>query len=157
MLGYYNAPEATAAIMRNGWLNTGDLAYFNSNNKLVLAGREKDLISNKGLKIYPQEIENVLLSHPAVLQAGVLGIKEGDEELPVAFVAVRDGASDKLMKELKTLCVTKLAPYKVPRHFYIQKELPVTATGKVNKKLLKETITHQDQASSEATHGGYHR
>nr|MBA2307320.1 AMP-binding protein [Candidatus Dependentiae bacterium] len=140
MLGYYNAPEATAAIMHNGWLNTGDLAYIDVNDKLVLAGREKDLISNKGLKIYPQEIENVLLSHPAVIQAGVIGIKEGEEEFPVAFVAARDSSPDILIKELKTLCINKLAPYKIPRYFYVQKELPVTATGKINKKLLRDEI-----------------
>lgn len=156
MLGYYNAPEATAAILQNGWLNTGDLAYIDKNGKLVLAGREKDLISNKGLKIYPQEIENVLLSHPSVIQAGVLGIKEGEEEIPVAFVAAKEGSPEQLIRELKALCLSRLAPYKIPRNFYVQKELPVTATGKVNKKLLRETITHQESSSSEVAHGSHH-
>lgn len=62
MLGYYKAPDATHAIIKHGWLNTGDLAYSDSNGKIILAGRERDLISNKGLKIYPQEVENILLS-----------------------------------------------------------------------------------------------
>lgn len=151
MLGYYNAPEATAAIMKDGWLNTGDLAYIDSNKKIVLAGREKDLISNKGLKIYPQEIENTLLSHNAVIQAGVIGVTEGEEEFPVAFVAARDSDPTILAEELKKLCLQKLAPYKVPRHFYVLKELPVTATGKVNKKLLREELTPKEDRSH-----GYH-
>ncbi|MBA3751884.1 AMP-binding protein [Candidatus Dependentiae bacterium] len=140
MIGYYNAPEATAAIMHEGWLNTGDLAYIDPNKKIVLAGRARDLISNKGLKIYPQEIENILLSHPSVIQAGVVGLQEGDEELPVAFVATREGPTENLIPELKKMCAHKLAPYKIPRHFYVQKELPMTATGKINKKLLREGL-----------------
>ena len=152
MLGYYNAPEATAAIMHNGWLNTGDLAFLDRNGKIVLAGREKDLISNKGLKIYPQEIENVLLSHPAIIQAGVIGVKEREEEFPVAFVAARDSSPEKLIPELKMLCTQKLAPYKVPRHFYVHKELPVTATGKINKKLLREELAPKEDSS-----GDFHR
>lgn len=138
MKGYYNAPEATAHIIENGWLNTGDLAYLTKEGKVVLAGREKDLISNKGLKIYPQEVENVLLSHPPVLQAAVIGIKENDEEVPVAFIGTKESEEhhEGLMQTLRALCQRNLAPYKVPRRFYLRRELPVTTTGKVNKKEL---------------------
>ncbi len=138
MMGYYNAPEATAAILKDGWLNTGDLAYLTVDGKIVLAGRERDLISNKGLKIYPQEVENILLSHTAVLQAGVIGVKENDEEIPIAFIASKERDTQKLVTELKGLCLRHLAPYKVPRQFYVRKELPVTTTGKVDKKILKK-------------------
>ncbi len=137
MMGYYNAPKATEAILQNGWLNTGDLAYLDDQGDIVLAGRERDLISNKGLKIYPQEIENVLLSHPAVLQAAVIGVKDGGEEIPVAFVASKETDTEKLIHELRHLCERNLAAYKVPRQFYVMKELPVTATGKVDKKVLE--------------------
>ena len=140
MLGYYNAPEATAAILVDGWLNTGDLAYLTKEGKIVLAGRERDLISNKGLKIYPQEVENILLSHPAVMQAGVIGAQENDEEIPVAFIASKEAEQEKLIRELKSLCARHLAPYKIPRQFYIKKELPITTTGKVDKKLLKKEL-----------------
>lgn len=140
MLGYDNAPEATAAILQDGWLNTGDLAYLTPDGKIVLAGRERDLISNKGLKIYPQEVENILLSHPAVLQAGVLGIKLNDEEIPVAFVASKEPDTQKLIQELHKLCARHLAAYKIPRQFYVKKELPITTTGKVDKKILKKEL-----------------
>ena len=140
MLGYWNAPEATAAILKDGWLNTGDLAYLTPDGKIVLAGRERDLISNKGLKIYPQEVENILLTHSAVLQAGVIGVKENDEEIPVAFVASKERNTEKLIKELKSLCERHLAPYKIPRQFYVRKELPVTTTGKVDKKVLRREL-----------------
>lgn len=141
MLGYYKAPDATHAIIKHGWLNTGDLAYCDSNGKIVLAGRERDLISNKGLKIYPQEVENILLSHPPVLQAAVIGIKtSGNEEVPVAFIATKENNTELLIEQLRNLCARSLAAYKIPRQFYIRKELPITTTGKVNKKLLKAEI-----------------
>ncbi len=140
MLGYYNAPEATAAILKDGWFNTGDLAYLNGNDKIVLAGREKDLISNKGLKIYPQEVENIILSHQAVLQVGVVGMTDGEEEVPVAFVASKEKDTEKLAKELKEHCLRNLAAYKVPRQFFIRRELPVTTTGKVDKKILRAEL-----------------
>jgi long-chain acyl-CoA synthetase len=137
MLGYYKAPEATRAIIKNGWLNTGDLAYLTSTGKIVLAGRERDLISNKGLKIYPQEVENILLTHPQVLQAAVIGIRDSEnEEIPVAFIASKEQDTLTLIEQLRALCSRSLASYKIPRQYYIRRELPVTTTGKVNKKLL---------------------
>ena len=83
MLGYYNAPEATAKVMDNGWLNTGDLARFNSRGQLVITGRERDLIINKGIRIYPQEVENCLMQHAAVQAVGVIGLPSNDGEIPV--------------------------------------------------------------------------
>jgi len=137
MKGYYKAQDATAQLIKNGWLNTGDLAYIND-GKIILAGRERDLISNKGLKIYPQEVENILLSHPPVLQAAVIGIKEHDEEIPVAFIGTKEPEIryEDIAVALRALCQQNLAPYKIPRQFYVRRELPVTATGKVNKKEL---------------------
>lgn len=137
MKGYYNAPEATHAVLQNGWFNSGDLAYIDKNGKIVLAGREKDVIKHKGVNIFPQEIENVLLSHASVTQAGVIGVKDNDEEYPVAYVASIEKDHTQLAKELRELCQRNLAMYKVPRQFIIKKELPVTATGKVDKKKLR--------------------
>lgn len=136
MQGYYNAPEATAQVLHDGWLNTGDLATFDTYGKIIICGREKDLIKNKGMKIYPQEIENVLISHPLVTMAGVIGMQENGEEIPVAFVAVKQ-PSDSLAAELRALCAQNLAPYKIPKKFFFEKELPTTSTGKVNKKDLR--------------------
>ncbi len=76
MLGYYNEPEKTAQVIKDGWLDTGDLGYIGRQGKLIVTGRVKDIIVNKGFKIYPQEIENVILMHPDVIRVGVVGIPD---------------------------------------------------------------------------------
>jgi long-chain acyl-CoA synthetase len=147
MLGYYNAPEATAKVLQNGWFNTGDLAYIDQDGYIILCGREKDLIIHKGFNIYPPEIENILTTHPAVYMAAVIGYQYDGDEVPVAFVATKetsfDDVPEKLITELKALCANNLARYKIPLHFYIKKELPTTATGKIDKKILRQEL--QDQ------------
>ncbi len=139
MLGYYNAPELTEKALKDGWFNTGDTMYITDDGKLVITGRTKDVIIHKGLNIHPQEIENVIMTHPNVIRTGVIGIKdEASGELPVAYVQLRE--EKKGMEEiLRNLCVQQLAPYKVPRSFYCQTDdLPLTATGKVDKKVLRK-------------------
>jgi long-chain acyl-CoA synthetase len=136
MQGYYNAPEQTARVLVNGWLNTGDLACVNERGEVLIAGRSKDLIINKGFNIYPQEVENILLRHPAVIKAAVLGRPEGGSgEVPVAFIALRDGYKVQ-QSELAALCKENLASYKVPRTITQLADLPMTATGKIDKKKL---------------------
>jgi long-chain acyl-CoA synthetase len=140
MKGYYKAPDATAEIIKNGWLNTGDLAYITKDGQVVLAGRERDLISNKGLKIYPQEVENVILSHPSVLQVGVIGVKvNGDDEVPVAFLGTKEPQenNEEIIESVRELCQRNL---EVPRQFYLKRELTVTTTGKVDKKVLRAEV-----------------
>lgn len=140
MLGYYNAPEATALAIQDGWFDTGDLAYINRRGKIVISGREKDLIINKGFNIYPQEIENVLLSHPDVLRAAVIGKEDAAGEVPIAVVQVR-ADNPKIQEELKKRCREQLAAYKIPKEFIIMKtDPPLTATGKINKKALKQKL-----------------
>lgn len=140
MTGYYNSPEATDSILQNGWLNTGDLAYLDDDGKIILSGRVRDLIINKGIKIYPQEVENILLSNSSVLQAAVVGLLQNEEEIPVAFIASKTKQPDLLIEELTKLCKANLAFYKVPRQFIIRQELPLTTTGKVDKKKLKKDL-----------------
>jgi long-chain acyl-CoA synthetase len=138
MLGYYNAPEATKKIIYDGWLHTGDLGYRDHQGKIVISGRAKDLISNKGIKIYPQEVENVLLGHQAVIRVAVIGrVHETEGEIPIAYVQVKQ-CTAQLPDELRIWCASRLAPYKIPREFICQiEDLPLTATGKVDKKILK--------------------
>jgi long-chain acyl-CoA synthetase len=103
MLGYYNTPEATAKVLHDGWFNTGDLAYLDSKGRIVISGREKDLIINKGFNIYPQEVENVILLHPNVIRAGVIGVyDEEGGEMPMAFVQIR-AAETGIEKSLRSL------------------------------------------------------
>ena len=138
MLGYYHAPEATELVLKNDWFNTGDLGYKDSNGALVITGRQKDLIINKGFNIYPQEIENIILSHPNVLRVGVIGKPDGDGgEIPIAFVQLRTTQAH-IEKDLRALCKSHLAAYKIPRKFICDtKDLPMTATGKIDKKILR--------------------
>ena len=136
MIGYYNDPKATKSVLQNGWLNTGDLASFQQNGMLAINGRSKDLIINKGLNIYPQEIENVLMMHPTVFKAAVVGKNEEmSGQVPIAFVATKKLDST-LQASLRELCKNNLAGYKVPKKFVCLEDLPMNATGKVDKKQL---------------------
>lgn len=138
MLGYYNAPDVTNKVLKDGWFNTGDTFYVDEHGKLVITGRTKDLIIHKGINIYPQEIENVITSHPNVLRVGVIGIPDEAGEVPIAYVQLREEEKD-IEQKLKALCNQQLASYKIPRIFICSvQELPVTATGKVDKKILRK-------------------
>src|SRR5690606_34603530 len=144
MLGYYHAPEATDAVLKDGWFNTGDLGYINTKGALVITGRQKDLIIHKGFNIYPQEIENILLSHANVIRAAVVGKHDGDGEVPVAFIQLRS-EQDNIERELRTLCTQHLAIYKIPKQFICDtKDLPTTATGKVDKKILRASFVSEE-------------
>ena len=156
MKGYYNQEEKTKEVIKDGWFNTEDLAYINQDGKIVITGREKDLIKSKGIKIYPSEIENLILTNDKVIQAAVLGKKitqekstdykseiDAEEEYPVAFIATHEKDIEKLQKDLINLVRTNLASYKVPREFIIKRDLPISATGKVDKKALK-VLLEQD-------------
>jgi long-chain acyl-CoA synthetase len=144
MLGYYNEPQKTAEVIKDGWFDTGDLGYIASNGKLIITGRVKDLIAHKGFKIYPQEIENILLMHPNVMRAAVVG--EPDEatgEIAVAYIQVKD-AQEGIEHALRELCERNLAGYKVPRKFIIvTHNLPLTGTGKVDKKVLRKDLSQK--------------
>jgi long-chain acyl-CoA synthetase len=148
MLGYYRAPELTKDVLVSGWLRTGDLGYFDPKGKLVISGRLKDLIIHKGLNIYPQEIENIIVTYPNVLLVGVIG--KPDElsgEVPIAFVQIKEDEPN-IEQKLRALCVQHLAAYKVPRQFICStKRLPVTAMGKVDKKVLKSQLHEQKTGS----------
>lgn len=139
MLGYYNAPEETKKVLKDGWFNTGDMMYLSDAGKLVITGRTKDLIINKGINIYPQEIENVIMTDPNVIRVGVIGQKDSaDGEVPIAYVQLRE-EKENMEQILLELCKQQLAPYKVPRRFICQVEdLPLTATNKVDKKVLRK-------------------
>ena len=142
MRGYLNQPEDTAATLEGGWLHTGDVGYFDADGYLVLVDRVKDMIIRGGENIYPKEIENVLYSHPAVLEAAVVGRPHavlGEE--PVAFVALRDGPQSVTPEELVELCSGSLARFKVPRDVVVLDVLPKNAVGKIAKPELRQLVT----------------
>jgi long-chain acyl-CoA synthetase len=147
MLGYYQAIEATRAIFKNGWFNTGDLAYSDIKGRLVFTGREKDLIITKGFNVYPAEVENVIMQHQNVLAVGVIGCPDADlGEYVVAFVQIRTPQVG-IENELKKICTQHIAAYKIPRLFICSTdELPMTATRKIDKKVLRKQCTIKGHA-----------
>ncbi|GMU19661.1 MAG: long-chain-fatty-acid--CoA ligase [Candidatus Babeliales bacterium] len=140
MLGYYNEPQKTAEAIQNGWFDTGDLGYINVHGKLIITGRAKDVIASKGFKIYPPEIENVILMHPNAVRVAVIGqVDPAVGEIVVAYVQLKDKQPDDEQK-IRELCERNLAAYKVPRKFIlVTHNLPLTGTGKVDKKELRKS------------------
>ncbi|RTL06085.1 hypothetical protein EKK58_06425 [Candidatus Dependentiae bacterium] len=141
MLGYYNDTNATDAVLKDGWLDTGDCAYIDTQGNIVITGREKDLIISKGFNVYPQEVENIIMQHPAVIRVAVVGKTDDMHgQVPVAFVQLRVEVKN-IHKELASLCIHHLAAYKLPRLFICSTvDLPMTATGKIDKKQLRKKL-----------------
>jgi long-chain acyl-CoA synthetase len=136
MDGYLGAPDATAAVLEDGWFRTGDLARIGDEGFVCIVGRRKELILRGGYSVFPQEVERVLATHAAVAEVAVIGIP--DEELGeevAAFVALRTAAMA-TVDELIAHCRKRLAGYKYPRRVAIVDRLPRTATGKVLKSEL---------------------
>ncbi len=144
MAGYWRNPEATAAAIREGWLRTGDVGVMDPMGFLTLKDRAKDLIISGGANIYPREIEEVVLTHPGVREAAVVGRPhpEWGEEV-VAFV-VRDEGADLGPAELEALCLEHLARFKRPRHWRFVTELPKNNYGKVLKRDLRKMLEEED-------------
>ncbi len=141
MKGYLNRDEETRHALRDGWLRTGDQARRDEDGYLYILGREKEMLIFRGMNIYPREIESVIESHPAVREAAVVGFPDPARgDVPWAFVTLH-GAIDGGEKEIKRLCLERLARYKVPRSIVILDDLPRNATGKVVKTQLRERFT----------------
>jgi long-chain acyl-CoA synthetase len=137
MKGYYKRPEATAEAMRNGWFHTGDIGRRDEDGYLYIVDRVKDMIIRGGFNVYPREIEEVLMTHPAVSMAAVIGVpQERHGEEVKAFIILKESAT---ITEVELVAWSKenMADYKYPRHIEFRTELPMTATGKVLKSELR--------------------
>ncbi len=148
MLGYYRAPELTAAaIDSEGWFNTGDLVRVNEEGHLYIAGRTKELIIRSGFNVYPAEVEAVLSAHDQVVQTAVVGRPvDGNEEV-VAFVQLLPGASVSA-EDLKAYAAQQLVSYKRPTELIVLDALPAASTGKILKHKLREIAI--DRADAKA-------
>jgi long-chain acyl-CoA synthetase len=136
MDGYLDAPEETRAVLEGGWFKTGDLASVSADGFVRIVGRKRELILRGGYSVFPAEVEAALLTHPAVIEAAVIGIAHAElGEDVVAFATVRAG-STALPEELIAHCKERLAAYKYPRRIVIVDQLPRGATGKVLKSRL---------------------
>lgn len=138
MQGYHNQPEATAAVVKNGWFHTGDLGYKDEDGYIFIVGREKEMIIRGGQNIYPREIEEVLLRMSDVVDAAVIGVPDQlMGERVKAFVVVLPAAKSSITSDaVKEHCAQFLAEYKVPRLVEFIDALPRNSTGKVLKRLL---------------------
>jgi long-chain acyl-CoA synthetase len=138
MLGYYGESKLTEKILVDRWLNTGDLVKSYENGMISITGRSKDLIIHKGFNIYPQEIENLLLLHPAVVKAAVVGYADQNVgQIPVAYVSTKEKVNN-IENLLLDFCVENIARYKVPKKIICLDDLPMSSTGKINKKILAQ-------------------
>ena len=136
--GYWNKPEASARTLRDGWVWTGDMGRMDAEGYLTFIGRTKEMIKVSGYSVFPEEVESLLIRHPAVAQAAVLGEPDPDKgEVVKAFIVLKPGASltaDALIAWSRD----NMAPYKAPRHVRFIDALPATGSGKVLRRLLKD-------------------
>lgn len=150
MAGYLNNAEATAQALRGGWLHTGDMGFLDEDGFLTLRDRSKDLIISGGSNIYPREVEEVLLRHPAVAEASVVGIPDAEwGEAVLAFVVRRPGAQVDAAG-LDALCLDHIARFKRPKRYEFVDGLPKNAAGKVLKRELRLALA-PSAASGEAS------
>ncbi len=138
--GYWEKPEETAYAIRDGYLYTGDVAKMDEEGWFYLVDRKKDMIIASGFKVWPREVEDVLYQHPAVREAGVVGMPDAYRgETVAAYVALKNGFEGKVTpEELIEFCKQRLANYKYPRHIEIMEELPKTPTGKFLRRELRD-------------------
>lgn len=139
--GYMDNPEATeAAFTRDGWLKSGDVARRDEDGYYYIVDRIKDMYISGGENVYPAEVEKVLTTHPAILEAVVIGVEDEKwGEVGAAFLVERPGTTIDTAT-LPAWCRERLAPYKIPKRFQVSNDLPRTAAGKVRKNILKETL-----------------
>ena len=142
MAGYWDQPEASAETLRNGWLHTGDLGSFDTDGALTLHDRSKDLIISGGMNIYPREVEETLLRHPALSAASVVGRPDSEwGEVVVAFVVASPNSPSPATAELDELCLDHIARYKRPKEYHFVDALPTNDYGKVLKRELRNRLT----------------
>jgi len=141
MQGYWNAPEETARVLRDGWLHTGDIGFVDENGYTFLVDRKKEMIKCRAFSIAPAELEATVLEHPDIADCGVVGVADADAgEVPNAFVVPRKGCT------LDSAALTeffskRLAGYKTIRKWHVTDAIPRTPSGKILRRMLKERLT----------------
>ena len=138
MKGYWNKPDATRDMIRDGWLYTGDIAIVDPDGYFFIVGRQKDMILAGGYNIYPDEVDRVLMGHPAVLEAGTIGIPDQKRgETVKSFVVLKTGHAA-TTEELIEYCRKELAAYKIPRQIEFRAELPKSTVLKILRRELRD-------------------
>ena len=137
--GYLNKPEATQAVFdADGWFHSGDIAYLDEEGFAYIVDRKKDMINVGGEKVFPSEVEDMMLSHPKIKDVVIVGVShEIKGEAPMAFIQLKEGTVC-TEDEIRAYCKAKMAPYKVPVRVKFLDEIPRSAAGKALRRLLKE-------------------
>ena len=148
--GYWNDPEATSAAYKDGWFQTGDCGYLDSDGYLFLTGRISDIINRGGEKISPAEVDGVFGAHPWVAQALTFAIPDDHlgEDVAIAIVPKDSGAVTSA--ELQRYAARRLAFHKIPRHYFFVDKIPLGATGKSSRQLMRDQLPELQQASTPA-------
>ncbi|MGE3576988.1 MAG: long-chain fatty acid--CoA ligase [Vicinamibacterales bacterium] len=155
MAGYWENPEETALVLREHgpggpWVHTGDLAYRDTDGYLFIVDRKKDLIKVSGFQVWPREIEEVLATHPSVMEVGVAGVPDAARgEVPHAWVVLRPG-HQATADELRAYCRERMTPYKVPAVIEFRDSLPKTLVGKILRRALRDTATGRAASQPDA-------
>ena len=136
MKGYYNRPDATAEVMKDGWFRTGDLARRDEDGYYYIVDRAKDMIIRGGFNVYPREIEEVLMTHEAVSLAAVVGVPHDSHGEEIKAFVIKNPGVEITEDELVEWCKGQMASYKYPRIIEFAETLPMTATGKILKREL---------------------
>jgi len=136
--GYWELPEETDKLLAGGWLHTGDFARQDEAGFVYIVDRKNDMIISGGKNVYPREVEEVLYSHPAVLETSVIGVPDPHWGESVKAVVVLKSEASATEEELIAFCKTNLASYKKPRTIEFRETLPKSATGKILKRMLRE-------------------
>lgn len=138
--GYWNKPEATAKTLREGWVYTGDMGKLDADGYLTFIGRFKEMIKVSGYSVFPEEVETILIKHPAIAQAAVIGVPDPDKgEVVKAFVVLKPGQSAS-GADIVAWSRDNMAVYKAPREVKLIAALPTTGAGKVLRRLLKDPV-----------------
>ncbi|GAB3817294.1 AMP-binding protein [Pontibacter rugosus] len=143
MLGYWNMPQATEQALRNGWMHTGDLAVMDEEGYVQIVGRIKDIVIRGGENIAPREIEEFLITHPAIVDVQVIGVpdaKYGEEVM--AWVKLREG-HDITPEHITAYCKGKISTYKIPKYWKFVDQFPMTVTGKIRKVEMRAISTKE--------------
>jgi acyl-CoA synthetase (AMP-forming)/AMP-acid ligase II len=136
MKGYFKDPKATAKKIKDGWYHTGDLGRFDEDGYLYILGRADDMVISGGLNVYPSEVETVLLSHPKVQEAAVVGIPDAKRGQVIRAIVVLKNDETATRREMLSFCKERLASFKVPRELEFRDTLPKSSIGKIVKRQL---------------------
>ena len=137
MKGYHNRPDATAEVLKDGWMSTGDIGIMDEDGYFKIVDRKKDMILVSGFNVYPNEIEDVLAMHPKVMESAAVGVKDAKSgELVKVFVVKKDQSLTE--EEILEHCRINLTPYKIPKFIIFKDDLPKTNVGKILRRELRD-------------------